>query len=538
MRIDLTWLTQNIVFKLSIHASMLLRVVLLLVSGSSGITALWEGFEHDDHWLSLEDTFKSVSKSGMFDRDEYWEAYLDGVVSVTTPQSEENVNRRTNQNRTSISCLGYKDIPNKIPMLADTHFPIASNSKLYTTVAIYQLHEQGLLDVDADIATMLDHEDFENFGLQSSASSLKKAKKFCPKIAGRISWKCEKITLRNLLSMSSGIYPSLNCDTPQRARGRCNPDVYFVNRGSIGKTVGTFILEPLMFRPGTKYHYSNDNFILAAYFVEKYNGVTFRNYLETNIFSRIGLKNTYFDFYNQGLELDTARAGQYFKYYDKFTGDLMSVGAEILQVDLGVSSGSGGIVSTVQDQVTFWYSLFNKTMKGAPLLSSADSYNALLTPWTFMNKQSLHLPSGEQITIWFYYTQGTIICCESKKCVHGPPKWIMYAGGLITVLTANVLEFKTFKMAQVWTSTVVAMTDQKSFQDVFDRQTDSVLDIVGKWRDPFLNNPTLLALMKLYENTTETTTNEEEDRKQHMPKALGQLDLDVSDVVGSDFLMQ
>ena len=216
----------------------------------------------------------------------------------------------------------------------------------------------------------------------------------------------------------------------------------------------------------------------------------------------------------------------------------MSVGADILQADLGVSSGTGGIVSTVQDQVTFWYSLFNKTTKGAPLLSSADSYNALLTPWTFMNKQSLLLPSGEQITIWFYYTQGTVICCESKKCVHGPPKWIMYTGSIITVLTANVLEFKTFKMAQVWTSTVVAMTDQKSFQDVFDRQTDSVFEIVGKWRDPIRNNPTLLALMKLYENTTETTTNEEEDSKQHMPKALGRLDLDVSDVVGSDSLMQ
>ncbi|KAL7563020.1 hypothetical protein ACA910_013541 [Epithemia clementina (nom. ined.)] len=434
--------------------------------------------------------------------------FLDGVSSVTT------FFRNNGIKTTTTICFGYKDIPNKIPMAPDSHFPIGSNSKLYTAVAIYQLQEKGLLNVDDDIATMLDYQDFVNFGLlhddQGESNILFRRKKtlFCPKIEGSRWWsKCEKITLRNMLSMSSGIYPSLNCDAPQNDRGHneCNRDPFFVNRGSIGKTVGTFLLNPLMFRPGTEYHYSNPNFVLATYFVEKYSGLTFREYLDKYIFSRIGLKNTYFDFYNQGMRLDLKRVGQYFKYFDKDSDELISVGADILQLDLGVASGTGGIVSTVQDQASFWYALFNLTSSGAPLLSSPTSQIDIMTPWTLMGKQGVTYPNGETATLWIYYGQGIGLACDADECRNGI-RWILYTGGTISVNTANLLDFETMKMVQVWTSSIISRTDRKSFQQVFDRQSGSALQVVEEWADPFLNNPMTLAWLKMFEPTKNSSS--------------------------------
>ena len=410
---------------------------------------------------------------------------MDGVWSVTSNNKDGN--------HTSITeAFGYSNIPLQQPMSKDSHFPIASNSKLYTTVAIYQLHEQGLLDVDADIATMLDPLDYANFGVTT--------RKFCPRVGrSMFSWRCEKITLRNLLSMSSGIYPALNCDAEPNAPHQCNPDPYILSQGSTGLTVGTFLFEPLIFKPGSIYHYSNPNFILAAYFVEKYSGQTFREYLKTNIFDRIGLKNTYYDFYNQGMGLDPKRATQYIRYHNKNNHtDLIAVGADIVQLDLGIASGTGGIISTVEDHATFWYTLFNKTSKGSPLLSSS-SLQDILFPWTLALKQNEFLyPNGTSGPVWGYYTQGTLVICDTGGCLNGP-RFIQYTGGTFTTHTANLLDYESFKMVQVWISTLVAMTDRPTFQAAFQQQTGGVLDVVGNWLDPEYNQPTSIAWKKMYE---------------------------------------
>ena len=390
-------------------------------------------------------------------------------------------------------------------MTEDSRFPIASNTKLYTAVAIYQLYEQDKLDVDADIATMLDSQDFENFVLEG-----RDVRKFCPRVGGQHYpfRNCEKITLRNLMSMSSGIYPALNCDAPETSSDQCNPIPYIVSMGSIGETVGSFLLQPLMFKPGTTFHYSNPNFILAAYFVEKYSGQSFRNYLQDNIFAPIGLENSYFDFYNGALGMDEKRVDQYFKFYDNTTEpyQLISVGKDVVQLDLGVASGTGGVVSSAGDYATFWYSLFNKTTMGAPLLSAA-SVKAILSPWT-LEAQINHwiFPNGTKGSLWQYYSQGTCILCEAKNCPEGP-RWISYTGGTFAVSTANVLDYHTFEMAQVWTSTKVSMTDRETFQSIFNRQSGFSLYVVNDLVSRKFINPSLLAWYLLYDGNIQLSEN-------------------------------
>ena len=446
--------------------------------------------------------------------------YLDGVQAVTTLQSSIN---GPSTRETVSRAFGYKDIPNQIPMKTDDHFPIASNSKLYTTVAIYQLQEKGLLNVDADIATMLDHDDFIKFGLlprsgqaekpgvRNSTNATRNSRRrqlYCPRILGqeRIWNKCEQITLRNLLSMSSGIYPTLICDVfKMGSEKECDRDPYFVNRGSIAQTVGSFLLKPLIFKPGTQYHYSNPNFILATYFVEKYSGMTFRKYLETHIFSRIGLNDTYFDFFNQALRLDHDRVGQYFKYYDNETEELISVGADTLQLDLGSLAGTGGIVSTVHDEQLFWYTLFNRTSHGSSPLLSPESQWDILYPWTLIGNGEFQYPNGTVVAVGVYYGQGVLVICETEGCIvngQPTPTWIQYTGATLTVRTANLLHYDSMKLAQMWTSTVVDRMDRKTFENTFHQQTGRLLDLVFEWMDPNLNNPMALAWYHMFQSFT------------------------------------
>ncbi|MBN4683972.1 beta-lactamase family protein, partial [Pandoraea nosoerga] len=46
---------------------------------------------------------------------------------------------------------GYRDIENKLPVEANTLFPIASNSKLFTATAAVMLAEEGKLSLDIPV---------------------------------------------------------------------------------------------------------------------------------------------------------------------------------------------------------------------------------------------------------------------------------------------------------------------------------------------------------------------------------------------------
>ena len=428
----------------------------------------------------LEDLAILSEKHDFYEQKRPETDFYDGVSSFTT-----------NGHSPKFEAFGYADYYNNLSMAIDNRFPIASNTKLYTAVAIYQLAEEGKLDMDADLSTMLDAGDFKLMGLPPWR------RHFCPRLKYHL--QCEMMTLRNLLSMSSGIYPALNCDTDKNP-GSCNRVPYVVNQeGSIARTVGTFITEPLIFRPGTEYHYSNPNFIFASYFVEKYSGMTFRDYLQNHIFDRIGLNNTYFDYFNGAFQMDKRRVRPFFKYYDVDTLELLSVGANTLQLDLGAASGTGGVLSTATDEINFWYSLFNRTSQGAPLLSDPASLQSILTAWSLVGQGSLFW-NGKRYETWAYYTQGVSVLCSQKDCLPDGPRWLVYEGGTITVGTANVMDLKYGAMAQMWISTLVAMPSREDFYHAIDSQTGIHLEFISEWvknAGEQLLDPIALCFLKL-----------------------------------------
>ena len=143
----------------------------------------------------------------------------------------------------------------------DTPFMLSSVSKMFTAVAIAKLVEQKRLAFDSTLGSLLPE---------------------YPSAAGR-----EQVTVRHLLTMSSGI-----------------PDLFQVpdflsNVASLRSSTDFwkyFATSPLQFSPGTRWAYSNSNFLLLGAIIERLTGRAFTSVVDAEVFQPLGLANTRYTF--------------------------------------------------------------------------------------------------------------------------------------------------------------------------------------------------------------------------------------------------
>ncbi|MBU2971225.1 beta-lactamase family protein [Pseudoalteromonas sp. C2R02] len=139
---------------------------------------------------------------------------------------------------------------------SDTGFRLASVSKPFTALAIMQLYEQGLISMEDKL---LD---------------------YIPELSSN--W--QAITVEHLLTHRSGIPDFLNdIWSDKRNSG-------LTNQGLIQFFAKTPELE---FPPGSKGDYSNTGYVLLAEIVARVSGLSFSEYMQQNIFTPIGMHNSY-----------------------------------------------------------------------------------------------------------------------------------------------------------------------------------------------------------------------------------------------------
>ena len=141
-----------------------------------------------------------------------------------------------------------------VPNTPQTIFQIASVSKSFTAAAIMILEEQGLLSV-ADPMT-----------------------KFIPDYPNS-----DKITVHHLLTHTSGI-PNVN-DYPEYSQKSRFPN-------TLEQIIAMFKNKALDKEPGASYRYSNSNYNLLAYIIEKVSGESYGDFLRATIFEPLGMANT------------------------------------------------------------------------------------------------------------------------------------------------------------------------------------------------------------------------------------------------------
>ena len=53
--------------------------------------------------------------------------------------------------------------------------------------------------------------------------------------------------------------------------------------------------KPLEFEPGTKWNYSNSGYVLLGYLIEKISGQKYNEFVQQNIFTPLGMKDSGYD---------------------------------------------------------------------------------------------------------------------------------------------------------------------------------------------------------------------------------------------------
>jgi len=153
---------------------------------------------------------------------------------------------------------GFTNYSYDIKNAPETKFRIGSLSKGFTAVAILQLEEKGLLNIDD------------------------KLKKYIPDYP-----QGDKITIKNLLTHTSGIPNHTEFEDFNKERR--------VYEYSILETIETFKSKSLRFNPGEKFDYSNSNYILLGYIIEQISKLSYSEFIEQNIFKPLNMTNSGFE---------------------------------------------------------------------------------------------------------------------------------------------------------------------------------------------------------------------------------------------------
>lgn len=328
-----------------------------------------------------------------------------------------------------------------VPMEKHSVFPVGSNSKLFTSVAMHQLQERGRVNLSHAVNAYLDTTDFANFGFANQTH-------WCPRVAGGTvdDAPCENVTFVQLLNMGSGMGDGMLCDNAMAPY--CSPAVSGNDlahyKGSIAKHVGTFINAPLAFRPGANYSYSNANYVLLSYLIEKLSDQKLETYLSEQIFTKIGLKHTYYDPYAGERLVHRGFVNQYANFYVQLAvpdSDAMAVAAannEELEtreylatgtcspsVNSGALSGAGGIHSTAKDMHRVYKDLFLHRGQQSKVLREASIRALLLTRNSVRSE----------------YAQGIVVAFDDDEVARDAwPTKISYCGRLKCAVTCMAMQ--------------------------------------------------------------------------------------------------
>jgi CubicO group peptidase (beta-lactamase class C family) len=205
--------------------------------------------------------------------------------------------------------FGYRQINGNEnqPLTAETKYRIASITKTFTAVMIFQLVEEGKLK----LTDPLD--------------------RFFPQIPN-----AARITIGQILAHRSGIH-NLEADGSWGKQPRTKEEM--VARIAQGQPD---------FEPDSRHLYSNTGYHLLGYIVEKVGGKPYQEALKERITSRVGLKDTYLGAGNIDPSKNEALSYHYIGGWK-----------EAAELDFTIVAGAGGILSTPADMTKFIQALFD-----------------------------------------------------------------------------------------------------------------------------------------------------------------------------------
>lgn len=262
--------------------------------------------------------------------------------------------------------IGKSDLSRNINSTADTKYRIASVSKTITAIAVMQLVEQNLLDLDADISNIL------GYSVQNPNQ---------PTVP---------ITTRMLLSHTSTIIDGTTYSSFLNATVNNNP---IPDLSELLTTTGAYYTSGQFNNtvPGTYFNYSNINYVILGTIVEKISNTRFDNYCKQNISMPLGIDASFN--VNDLVDIDQLAVlyrkpnGIWTSQADNYQG-IQPVFNNLNGYIPGTNGGrfgpQGGFRCSGQDLAKIFLVLMNNGNFNGDTLLSESSCNAMFAnEWTF-----------------------------------------------------------------------------------------------------------------------------------------------------------
>jgi CubicO group peptidase (beta-lactamase class C family)/uncharacterized protein YneR len=210
--------------------------------------------------------------------------------------------------------FGNASLELNVPMTTGNVFEIGSITKQFTAVAILMLEEQSKLKLSDDLTKYIP--DYPTNG--------------------------KTITIHNLLNHTSGIKSYTDMPSFQKLAAQdMTPK----------ELIDVFKNEPMDFNPGEEFKYNNSGYILLGYIIEVVSEISYEDFIEKNIFEKIGMTNSY---YGSNSQIINNRADGYQEGSNGYEN------ANYLSMTLPYAAGS--LMSTTSDLLKWQIALNTNTL--------------------------------------------------------------------------------------------------------------------------------------------------------------------------------
>ena len=211
-------------------------------------------------------------------------------------------------------------------------FRIASSTKLFVSVIILQLAEEGKLglnDKASRYVENIDYLDFDNFHIYKE--------KNCS----------NEITIEQLLSHRSGL-ADIFSDKEQEFFSFLlqNPKRQFSPRSIVELYYQFNLNKEAHFEPDNGWYYSDMNYVLLGLIIEQTEQTTLSKSIRNRVLNPLKMEDTYFEFYEAHQQKNNL--------INQYVGNI-----NFTKINTSFDWSGGGLVSTNKDLATFIKSLFN-----------------------------------------------------------------------------------------------------------------------------------------------------------------------------------
>ena len=256
---------------------------------------------------------------------------------------------------------GVADIASRTPIAEDTVFRIGSITKTLTAIAVMQLCEQGLIDLD------------------TPANNYLRAYRLIPAHAS-----FRPPTVRHLLTHSAGIAEVqhfLDLLHPEAGPFEGRPPILSVRVGEPLPSLAEYYGGGLrvVAQPGTAFAYSNHGFATLGQIVEDVSEMPLERYFRQRIFEPLGMADT-----------DLVRSDRVASHLA--TGYVLGRrGAQVVPDRDWIGAGAGGIYSTTRDIARF---------AAAVMGGGANEHGSVLQPATLATMFEPHYRPDPRVPGW------------------------------------------------------------------------------------------------------------------------------------------